>query len=132
MSRVKPLGSGKWPVDSVDEEFCKIAADFFVSFMPSQEVLNADDGGESYRGPGIWITARYLAYWFVDQPEGLTDIQLASQLTTYWLQIEAAGSEKIGEYVNPIFDDCSASVCRALGWEGNSDLAGIGVGIQDF
>ncbi len=127
-----PLGSGKWPVDSVDEEFCRIAADFFVSYLPSQEVLNADDVDKFYRGPGIWITAKYLAYWFVDRPEGLTDIQLASQLAAYWLKIERAGNESVEEYLMPIFDGCAASVCLALGWEGNSDLAGIGVGIKDF
>ncbi len=131
MSLVKPLGSGKWPVDSVDEEFCKVAADFLVSFMPSQEVLNADDS-DSYRGPGIWITAEYLAYWYVDQPEDQTSIQLATQLVSYWLNIEAAGSDSIATYVMPIIDDCTASVCRALGWEGYSDLAGIGVGTQNL
>jgi len=128
MSLVKPLGSGKWPVDSVNEEFCKIAADFFVSVMPSQEQLNTDETGESYRGAGIWITAKYLSYWYLDQvPDDLTSIQLASQLVTYWLNIESSDSDTIGTYITPIIDDCAASVCRALGWEGNSDLAGIGV-----
>ena len=130
MALVKPLGSGKWPVDSADEEFCKIAADFLVSLMPSQDILNSDDGGDSYRGPGIWITAKYLAYWYTDQPEGQTSIELASKLVTYWLQIEASTSENVGTYVTPILDNCTASVCRAFGWEGNSDLAGIGVRIK--
>jgi len=133
MSLVKPLGSGKWPVDSVNEEFCKIAADFFVSVMPPQEQLDSDDGGEFYRDPGMWIAAKYISYWFLDQPpDNLNSFQLVTQLVTNWLNIESSDSQTIGTYIMPIIDDCTASVCGALGWEGNSDLAGIGVGIKDM
>jgi hypothetical protein len=131
MSLIQPMGTGKWPVDSVDEELCKVAADFFVSLMPPQDQLNSDNLGDSYRGPGIWATARYMAIWFMDdQKTELTSIELATQLVSYWLNIEAS-SEGWTTYVSPILDDCSASVCRAIGWEGNNDLAGIGVGIPD-
>lgn len=142
MSNVLPLDSGKWPVDSVpNEEFCKVAADFLVSLWPDPEKLNSDEGitFDDYDGPGIWITAKYLAYWFLDQgPAGLTsngpaDIPTATQLVNYWLQIEQSDVETYNAYVMPIITDCTASVCRALGWEGNSDIAGIGVGvIYDF
>lgn len=128
MSLVKPQGEGKWPVDSVDEEFCKIAADFFVSFMPSQDDLNSGEYLETYRGPGIWITAKYLAYWYMDTvPSNVDDsIQLATELVGYWLNIESS-VDGVTTYVEPILTECTASVCRALGWEGNSDIAGIGV-----
>ncbi|KAK3899002.1 hypothetical protein C8A05DRAFT_46827 [Staphylotrichum tortipilum] len=131
MSLVKPLGDGRWPVDSVDSpdgELCRIAADFFVSLMPSQETLNSDDFDKLYRGPGIRITAKYLTYWLVDKPPGFVlDNKLASELAERWLDIEDGGSQNFETYVMPIINNCTASVCQALGWEGNSDLAGIGV-----
>jgi hypothetical protein len=33
----------------------------------------------------------------------------------------------IADYIQPAVTNCGASVCKALGWTGNSDLAGIGV-----
>ncbi len=55
-------------------------------------------------------------------PASGPDTQLVSQLVTYWLQIEAVGSDEMEKYINLILDNCTASVCRAFGWEGNIAL----------
>jgi hypothetical protein len=121
-----------WPTDQADPASCSAAGEFFAMWLTTPEQIKA----RTYRGPGIDVTARYLRVLFGASTENWSDGQLV-----HWFQDTQAEAERryatqpgspdlgifFNEYIKPAVDGCSASVCRSLGWQGNTDLAGIGV-----
>ncbi|KAK4038128.1 hypothetical protein C8A01DRAFT_48188 [Parachaetomium inaequale] len=125
---LSPPAKPAWPTDQAPEDSCKSAGEFFATWMTSPDQIEA----ETYRGPGLDVTAFYLRvlYGLVDD-KSITDGQLLWWFADTQKEAEMAGGEAHQEFLNtvvqPAVTFCGASVCRSLGWAGNADLAGIGV-----
>lgn len=124
---LSPPGDPRWPVDSADPISCKLAGEFFATWMTSPEQIEA----ETYRGPGLAVTVQYLRILFGVDETASSDGALLHWFTDRQKQVEIAGGAALQQFYNdvvfPPVTFCGASVCKSLGWSGNSDLAGIGV-----
>ncbi|RYP16395.1 hypothetical protein DL765_005175 [Monosporascus sp. GIB2] len=125
----RPSFTPSWQADSADETSCKYAGEFFATWMTTPEQIEA----QTYRGPGMTMTAEYLRVLFNRPREDgtVTDGQLLQWFADEEMEAQRAGDgayeQFLISYVQPALTNCGASVCRSLGWDGNADLAGIGV-----
>jgi len=128
-SGLKLPPSPQWRTDLIeDETACKYAGEFFASWMTTPELLKA----HSYRGAGIDVTAGYLRLLFNIDKQAATDGQLVGWFTDSQLAAQLSPNPDdyqlfVDTIIRPSLDNCGASVCKSLGWQGNNDLAGMGV-----
>ncbi|GAB1312800.1 hypothetical protein MFIFM68171_03010 [Madurella fahalii] len=117
----------RWPTDSGDSASCKLAGEFFATWMSSAEQVEA----ETYRGPGLAVTAEYLRILFGVDERAFSNGALLQWFADTEREAGIAGDVAYQQFyeavIAPAVNFCGASVCRSLGWTGNSDLAGIGV-----
>ena len=120
----------EWPSDvaGTDAESCKVAGEFFATWMTTPEQIDAG----IYRGPGLVVTAGYLRVLLGSYAQQYSDADLAKLF--FELQVRAEENDPsfsyqafIDDFIQPAVSACGGSVCKSLGWGGNSDLAGIGV-----
>jgi hypothetical protein len=120
-----PTFSPSWSTDQSDEASCKLAGEFFATWMTTPDQIEAD----TYRGPGMEVTYEYLK--ILSGAESATKGELlhwfADSQDQAWAGSEEDSQEFINAFIQPALDYCGASVCKSLGWTGNNDLAGIGV-----
>ncbi|KXX79943.1 hypothetical protein MMYC01_202308 [Madurella mycetomatis] len=124
---LSPPSEARWPVDSADPAGCKLAGEFFATWMTSPEQIEA----ETYRGPGLAVTVEYLRILYNVDERAFSDGELLRWFADTQKQAEIIGGTTLQEFydtvIGPAVNFCGASVCKSLGWSGNSDLAGIGV-----
>jgi hypothetical protein len=128
MSQLPDLPAPGWPADVADELACKFAGDFFATWLTNPAQIKA----QTYRGPGLDATVRYLRSLFGLAENQYRDGQLLLWFANTQEDAESARDPEVFrkfmvDYIQPAVTNCGASVCKALGWTGNSDLAGIGV-----
>jgi hypothetical protein len=127
MSSLPVVPAPGWPADVANEESCKWAGEFFATWMTTPEQIKA----KTYRGPGLEATVQYLRALFGTDSDRFSDGELLWWFADTQKNAERNGPEGAQQfmetYVQPSVTNCGASVCKSLGWVGNSDLAGIGV-----
>ncbi|KAK3896958.1 hypothetical protein C8A05DRAFT_20183 [Staphylotrichum tortipilum] len=106
-------------------ENCPVCAEFVASLFQSAQARHDHDPGESWL-PGIWATTRCLR---AALPPGYVPVPTDPQLVELYLRLRFGADRQLVavNVTSPILETCLPDVCRALGWQGNGDLSGIGV-----
>lgn len=106
-------------------ENCKICGEFLASWSQSAQARDDHALGESWL-PGIRATTRCFR---AALPPGYTPVPTDTQLLELYLRLQSRPDRRalVDNVTDPILKACRQDLCRALAWEGNGDLSGIGV-----
>ncbi len=109
-------------------ENCEICGEFLASYSQSAQKMH-DHALEEAWLPGIRATTRCFR---AALPPGYKPVPTDPQLLELFLRLQTQPDNwprLTSNVTKPILRSCQAEVCRALAWEGNGDLSGVGVSL---